>query len=126
MFNFTEDENIKVIIKLNRDTASGKVKWSAASSSVITLPHDGQVIGKVYRTPFKGKYFQIFRYRYKNYSPDFDEFYYTSTVKLEIADLSGEQEWEFPPDNSLNDLYETVRLKSGNVDNVLASFLDEE
>lgn len=120
-----EDQYIKVIIKLNRDTASEKVKWYTINNHSISLPHDGEIVGKVYRTPLKTKSFQIFRYKYQSYSPDYDSLYYTSSVKLEIVDERGNQEWEFPNDNTLNDLYETVRFKSNDVDSILSSFLKE-
>lgn len=125
MFNLDEEDAIKVIIKLNKETASGKVAWTPVASGYAVLAHDGEVIGKVYRTPIRNKYFQLFRYRYKDYSMDFDSLYWSSQVQLEITDIAGTQEWEFPHDNALNDLYETVRLKSGNVDDLLSSFLNE-
>lgn len=125
MFDLKDEDAIKAIIKLNKDTARGKVAWTTIASSYVVLAHDGEVIGKVYRTPIGNKYFQLFRYRYKDYSMDFDSLYWSSQVQLEITDISGTQEWEFPHDNALNDLYETVRLKSGNVDDLLSSFLNE-
>ena len=126
MYSFTDDESTKVIIKLNRDTASGKIKWNSIFNPDITLAHDGEIVGKIYRTPFRGKYFQIYKFKYKTYSEEFNEMYHTSDIKLEIVDNRGEQEWEFANDNILTDLYETVRYKSSNVDEMLNSFLNDE
>jgi hypothetical protein len=123
MFNFTNDQVIQVIIKLNRDTSTGKIKWVSLKGDNISFPFDAQVIGKVYRTLYNTKYFQLFKFKHKTYSPDFDQFYVTSDIRLEITDQSGLTEWEFPYDAALHDLYETVRMKTGDIDQMLDSFL---
>ena len=71
----------------------------------------------------------MFRYRYKDYSAHFftnGPVYWKSAVKLEIVDSNHRSEWEFPSDNSLDDLYETVRYKVADVNNLIDDILGEE
>jgi hypothetical protein len=105
------DKNRLVITKLIQETQKDTIIWNSFPDKRITLPHDGEIIDKVYTSIFKGKHFRLFRYRHKDYSSDFDTLYWSSSIKLEITDKDGFSEWEFPYDNSLNDLYEAVRYK---------------
>ncbi len=110
-----------VIIKLIQETQKGKMNWAAHSIKNIMLPTEGDVIDNVYVAKYLDKKMRIFRYSYKSYSEDFDTFYITSSVKLQLLGLNDIPDWEFPYDNTLDDLYDTVRFKVAGVKN----FIDE-
>lgn len=115
------NKNRLVITKLIQETQKGNIAWESNANVEITLPHEGEVVDKVYFGSYKDKNFRIYRYRYREYTEEFDTLYWTSSIKLEILDEDDHPEWEFPSDNSLNDLYEAVRYKVADV----ASLIDD-
>jgi|GEM_PF-1907632 len=123
------DKNRLVITKLIQETQKGSIIWNSYVDEEIKLIDEGEVIDKVYTTEYKNRKFRMFRYKYKEYGGGFlgpDKDYWRSDVKLEILDKFDYPEWEFPSDNSLNDLYETVRYKVANVKSLFDDILGLE
>ena len=117
------DKNKLAITKLIQETQKELIQWFSYYKKDISLPHDGEVVGKIYITKYKNRNFRLFRYKYKDYSSDFETFYWESEVKLEIVDDKGDSEWEFPIDNSLHDLYEAVRYKVADINTLIDEIL---
>jgi len=122
------NKNSLVITKLIQETQRGTIIWESSTDKTgITLPFDGEVIDKIYISTLNDVRFRIFRFRFKEFDSDLVNFYFESSIRLEIIDNDGFSEWEFPSDNSLNDLYEAVRYKVADVnkliDNILGIFI---
>ncbi len=120
------NKNGMVITKLIQETQRGTIIWQPKKDQKIILPFDGEVIGKVYLTQYKGTNFRMFRFRYKDFESDLLTYYYDSAIRLEILDENGDLDWDFPSDNSLNDLYETVRYKVAGVNKLIDNILGLE
>lgn len=123
------DKNRLVITKLIQETQRGSILWDSYVDDEIKLSDEGEVIGKIYSTEYKSRNFRMFKYKYKEYSggmftPAKESWH--SDVKLEILDNFNYPEWEFPSDNSLNDLYETVRYKDADVKSLIDDILGFE
>lgn len=115
----------KVIHKLIKATAEGEISWSISHNSSVKLEEDGELIGKAYTTNYMGRIFRMYAFKYLMYQPDFDKFYKTTSKNLELIDFQNEVLWIFPYDNSINDLYDMVRYKVANVDQLLDDLLGE-
>lgn len=115
----------KVIHKLIKATADGEISWSISHNSSVKLEEDGELIGKAYTTNYMGRIFRMYAFKYLMYQPDFDKFYKTTSKNLELIDFQNEVLWIFPFDNSINDLYDMVRYKVANVDQLLDDLLGE-
>ncbi len=115
----------KIIYKLSKSTIEDETMWSIDEHSKIKLSFDGEIIGKIYKCDFKGKFFRIYGFTYETYSPDFDKLYKTSGEALVLVDKRGELLWEFPYFNSITDLYETVKYKVAGVEDLLEDLLND-
>lgn len=120
------NKNRLVITKLIQETQRGSITWQAIIDENIVLPYEGEVIDKVYLTEYKGTRFRIFRFRYKDFESDLMNFSYSSAIRLEILDKNDNLDWDFPTDNSLDDLYETIRYKVADVNRLFDDILGLE
>jgi hypothetical protein len=120
------NKNSLVITRLIQETQKGNIIWESIDDFDIVLPHEGEIVDKIYSGSFKNKKFRIYRYRYRTYTEEFDHLYWSSSIKLEILDDHDYPDWEFPSDNSLNDLYESVRYKVANIGGLIDDILGLE
>ena len=123
------DKKTLVITKLIQETQRGSIFWDSFITDTIKLSNEGEIIGKVYLTEYKNIKFRLYRYTFKEIKGGFFETYserQLSDVKLEILDQYGDLDWEFPSDNSLEDLYEAVRYKVANVKGLFDEILGLE
>jgi len=120
------DKNRLLMTKLIQETQKDTLIWHSSSDKNIVLSFDGEIVDKIYTTTFKGTRFRLFRFKYKDYDSSLVSYFYQSAVRLDIIDYNDNAEWSFPLDNSLNDLYETVRFKVSNVDNIIDDLLGIE
>ena len=115
----------KIIIKLNRDTKEGKIKWTVNREKPSSLSGSEILSDNVYTCKVLDKIFRLFKYQAKYY---FEEGLYEwdDDYRLEFVDFWGKSEWTFPKDRAIYDLYETVRFKTSNVEEFIDKFLTED
>jgi hypothetical protein len=115
----------KVIIKLNRDTKEGKIKWEVSHHVPSSVGGTERLIDNVYITSVSKKKMRLYKLESKFY---YDEGLseWSESYRLEFIDFNNKTEWEFPKDSSILDLYDTVRYKTSNVEDFFKDFLTEE
>jgi len=115
----------KVILKLNRDTKEDKITWEVKHGSPLSLGGTEKLIDNSYVTIVGGRKIRLYKYETKFY---YDEGLYewSEAYRLEFIDFYDKAEWEFPRDNSILDLYDTVRYKTSKVEDFFKDYLTEE
>ena len=115
----------KIIIKLNRDTKEGTIKWSVNRNKPSSLSGSDILYDNVYTCKVLDKNFRLFKYQSKYY---YDEGLYewTDNFRLEFIDGWDNSEWAFPGDTAIYDLYETVRFKTSNIEGFIDKFLTDD
>jgi hypothetical protein len=115
----------KVILKLNRDTKEDKITWEVKHASPISLGGTEKLIDNAYVATVGGRKIRLYKYQAKFY---YDEGLYdwSESYRLEFIDFYDNSEWEFPRDNSILDLYDTVRYKTSKVADFFKDYLTEE
>jgi hypothetical protein len=123
----SENKISKFIALLITDTKKDKAKWEISTRRTIdSLEGEQNVIGKIYETEFKEKYLRLYKY----WEPiQVDEFDYLRKTffKLEFIDENGRNLWTFPfYIRELQDLYETIQIKSSELDKFFNELIPDE
>lgn len=123
----SDSKIVSLIVKLNKLTSTGKLKWRAIDppSSIVRGTDDHIPLFMI--TDFKGQTFAMYQHRYQNYDGDRDSFYWAQRVVFAILGAGQSVLWEnsqFSP--ALTDLFETARRKVANIDGLLDSLLSDD
>jgi hypothetical protein len=122
-----EDKVTSLIVKLNRLTSLGQIKWEVMDAPRTILRGTDDHIPLFMFTAYKGQRFGLYQHRYQSYDGDHDRFYWTERLVLAILDSEGRALWETPGHSSaLFDLFETVRKKVSNIEGVLDDLLSDD
>lgn len=123
----SENKISKYIALLISETKENKVKWDISSPKVVdSLEGEQDIIGKVYITVFKEKNIRLYKY---SEPVQIDEFEYLrkSFLKLEFTDDFDRNLWTFPLYlRELADLYETVLIKSNELDKYFNDIIPDD
>ncbi len=123
----SENKISKFIALLISDTKKNKAKWEISTIRTIdSLEGEQIVIGKIYETEFKEKNLRLYKY---SEPVQVDEFEYLRKTffKLEFIDESDKNLWTFPYYiRELQDLYETVQIKSAELDKFFNDIIPDE
>lgn len=121
----TEQRVTDMVLKLNRETASGKIQWTPKTGTPSSLLSGEEALGKWYETKIKERWLRLYRLK-QRYHFDFEERYeMVDSYRLEFIDGHDQPEWTFPDDAAIADLYETVTRKASGADQFIADFLNE-
>lgn len=115
----------KVIIKINRDTKEDKIKWEVTHTTPTSLSGTEKLIDNVYVAKVSTKKVRLYKYEYK-YFYDEEAFLWLEGYRFEFIDFNDKSEWEFPRDNSIEDLYDSVRYKTSKVEDFFKDYLSDE
>jgi hypothetical protein len=116
----------KLINKINRETKEGKILWTRNNRTPSSLEGSERLANGIYYTsPFEGKYLRLYKYKSKSYS-DEDVFDWVDGLRLELIDDMHNSLWDFPNDAATNSLYDTIRFKTADIDNLFDSYLKGE
>ncbi|WKN43798.1 hypothetical protein [Tunicatimonas pelagia] len=131
---FDREKAGKAVVKLIKETIDDRLKWSVVSQKLNMLESKvGLVVGRVYTTAYRENSFRLYQYQ-----PVQHEYSYVSfttkkrkqevIIRLELLESTSEEAlWTFPPDTvGLSDLYNTVRLKTTNIDKILDDILADD
>ncbi len=123
----SENKISKFTALLISDTKNGKTKWEVSSvRNVDSIEGEQTIIGKVYETEFKEKYLRLYKY---SEPVQVDEFEYLRKTffKLEFIDENDKNLWTFPYFiRELQDLYETVQIKSSELDKFFDDIIPDD
>lgn len=122
-----EDKVTNLIVKLNRLTSLGQIKWKVMDAPRTILRGTDDHIPLFMFTAYKNQRFGLYQHRYQSYDGDHDRFYWSERVVLAILDTEGRVLWETPEYSpALFDLFETVRKKVANIEEVLDDLLADD
>lgn len=114
----------KVILKLNRDTKEDKIEWKVTHNRPSSLAGMEVLKDNIYVAKVSTKRIRLYKYEYKYFYEE-DAFVWSESYRLEFVDALGNSEWEFPNDNAIDDLYDSVRYKTSNVEDFFKDYLAE-
>ena len=115
----------KVIVKLNRDTKEDKIKWEVTHNIPSSLAGTEKLIDNIYVAKVSTKKVRLYKYEYKHFYEE-ETFFWLEAFRLEFIDFYEKAEWEFPKDNAVEDLYDSVRYKTSNVEDFFKDYLADE
>lgn len=116
---------LNTIIKLNRLTKEDTVKWNISKIEPSSISGTEELNGLVYTATVLGRNFRLYKYLYRYYY-DEDSYNWLEGYRLEFIDSNGNSEWAFPEnDQTVEDLYDSVRFKTSKVDEFMDDFLDD-
>ena len=120
------DKITALLIKLNQLTSLEQIKWEKQDAPKPLLRGTDDVIPLFFFTRYKYQSFGLYQRRYRLYDGDRDSLYWSETLTLAILDNEGRAIWEIAQYSpALNDLFETVRRKVANVDEIIDDLLGE-
>jgi hypothetical protein len=112
----------QLVLKLLKMTSNNEINWNSYSVSNPDLPNGETILDKIYSTILGQGKFRVYRYKYKFWI-DEEKFEWIQRIRLELIDSSGNTEFEFEYENSMNDLYEVIREQTSNVSNIIDDIL---
>lgn len=118
-------KHTRAVIKINRETKDDKLTWRKVALRPTSLSTSEELRGPVYESKVLNRDVILYKYQAKHYT-DEDEYFWLDGYNLDFVDKMNITEWTFPNDNSIHDLYETVRFKMANVSSFLDEYLEEE
>jgi hypothetical protein len=113
------------IDKMNRETKEGILNWEEVILNSKYIPGSEYNFGKAYKARVMGRDVRIYPYQTKDYTED-GIWYWSDHMKLEFIDYSGQSEWEFPSNNAVYTLYESIQYKVANVESFLKDYTSSE
>jgi hypothetical protein len=120
-----ERKLLKFITELIRKTINNEIIWKKISIPNSLIKGTNHIIPICFQALINGKYFILFKRRYKFYT-DYDEFEWSEQINIAtIDDVSDEIIWE-NTDNlpNLGDLFIQVQNKVSGIDDFLDTFFD--
>jgi len=90
------DNNVLLVQKLIRLTQSKELTWHLTPPPPILTKQKDELIISCYETTYNNSLFYVYAERYKNYSLDFDQWYYTERTMIAAlqSDLIVWEYWE--------------------------------
>ena len=113
------------VLKLIKLTNNNEIEWGSMSFTDPETDNGDIILDKIYITNIHEKKFQMYRCKYK-YWLDIDQFEWSQRVRLELLDSSGNVEYEFEYDNSMDDLYGIVREKTSGISEIIDQVLGKD
>lgn len=115
----------KTVLKLNNLTKTDEIKWRLWDLSTDSISGMERLTGNPYVTMVSDKRFRIYRYEIRHYT-DEDTWDWVPRCRLEFIDENGKGLWQFPNDDRIVDLMETVLFKTSGASDFFDSFLADE
>lgn len=137
--NEKTDSNIEAIAKLIEFTQKGRIEWRPEHPDVVKELSPDDIISYVFTAEFNGRTLRIYRRRYKaqfNSGLGFafrngaltenkTEARWVSVVILELLSEHGLPTWQFPREQILDDLLNTIRYKASGASDLIQDLLRE-
>lgn len=115
----------QLIIKLIRETSSGKVEWSLQEPPKGLVEATEDVVPLYLQTNYKNKLIGVYQKRSRHYVDEV-QYCWVEGVGFCIVDAIGRVVWEFDDRSpALNDLLNTAREQASGIGDLLDDLLDE-
>jgi len=116
-----ETKIVKAISLINKLTKQGELIWKINRNPInVSLSGDEKLNGYTYETIYNDQNLRLFKFNSTFYS-EYDTWEVSSHHRLSFTESNGTSLWDFPLGREVDDLYETVRFKTSNVE----SFFDK-
>ncbi|WP_047547414.1 hypothetical protein [Psychroserpens sp. Hel_I_66] len=115
----------RTVLKLNDLTKADEIKWKLWTIPIDSLSGMERLIGNPYVTVVSDKKFRIYKYEFRHYT-DEDNWDWVPRCRLEFIDENGKGGWQFPDDERIVDLMETVLFKVSGASDFFDNFLADE
>ena len=125
MESMSQSQTTRFITRLNRQTKEGEVSWVTNHRRNIPLSSSEVLVGNTYSAEVNSRELLLYRFQARSYY-DEDAYHWIDGYRLEMIDDKGNSEWTFPGDNSIYDLYETVRFVTSNVGSFISDYIKDE
>lgn len=123
----SNDKSTSIIVKLNRLTSSGQIKWRFEEPPRQIFRGTDSFIPIFMTAVYKHQKFALYQNRFQSYDADRDRMYWTENIILAIIDDEDRVIWETNEYYSaLLDLFETARRKTANVDGIFDDILSDD
>lgn len=116
--------------------SSIRIKWGKACARLITATQKDEMawnrvtnvsrleeydhIESIYEGTSKGETFRVFKYLAPGFNEETEENYMTPKFRLQILGSGDRIKYDVPDIFAVEDLYEVVRYKAENIDEILA------
>jgi len=114
----------RTVLKLNDLTKSGELVWKSWPYPTDSLTGMEKITGNPYIASISEKRFRIYKYQVRNYT-DEDTWDWLPRIRLEFVDENGNGGWQFPADDRIVDLMETILFKTSGASEFFDDFLDD-
>lgn len=115
----SSDKNILLVNKLISLTKNKELTWRVITPPPILTAQKDELIISCYQATYNANVFYVYAERYKNYSLDFDQFYFTERTMI-AAVQNDLIVWEYWENQKLTkDLLHTVSQQIFNIDSFL-------
>jgi hypothetical protein len=118
-------DNIKLILKLNRETKEDKIKWEISSNRINSLVGTETLINNIYIVDILNNKFRLYKFKEKHFY-DEDAYNWIEDYKLDLIDNFGNSKFTFESDRAIVDLYGTVQYKTSNIEDFMKDYLKDE
>lgn len=117
---------IEVISKLNRLTQENKLKWARYEIPKTLSTGTDDIIHEFIGTRYKESFMGLYVRNYRKYDPDQDRVYWDDILTLAMFDGDLNEQWQFPTQSGLYELYESAKYQIADVDGFIDSVLSED
>lgn len=122
-----DDKITSLVVKLNKLTSLKQLDWEVQEAPRAILRGTDDHIPIFMTCTYKGKHFGLYEHRYQEYDGEHSRYYWTNRIVLAILDREDRALWETPSQiPALFDLFETVRTRVSNVDDILNELLGDD
>jgi len=115
----------QAILKLNRETAEGKILWDVNKRTPSSLNAGEELQGNTFLAAVMEKSFRLYKLQQRAYHGYDEGWDVVDSYRLEMVDSSRNTEWIFPDDSAIADLYQTVLFQTSGAQSFFDSFLSE-
>ena len=114
----------RTVLKLNNLTKSGELVWKGWLYPIDSLSVVEEIGGNAFIASVLEKRFRIYKYTVRHYNADDDTWDRFPRIRLEFIDEKAKGGWEFPADDRIVDLMETILFKTSGASEFFDGFLD--
>lgn len=120
-----EQKAEKVIKKLLELTQDKQLKWDRVTDTgFITFASD-DVVSMAFTTIYKGHHFLMYQARYQTCDAD-ERVYWDDRVIIDMIEPDGSLKWRLPRSVRTYDLFSSVKIRAGNVEEALDDLLEDD
>ncbi|OBS99018.1 hypothetical protein A9259_21985 [Vibrio cyclitrophicus] len=112
-------KEVKLLVEFQKLTSQGMLVWNLIDPPKSLVSATDDYIPNCYATEYEKKKFIVFSRRYQDYSPDFEQLYFSERVEIAMIDFNGRILWEYTERTpALNDLFAIIKRQNSGIDDI--------